>query len=143
MLWLRLGSREPASPVKFAFGLIGVGVGFAILIPAARTAETGVLVSPLWLIALYLIHTWAELCLSPVGLSSMTRLAPARVAGLMMGVWFLAVSVGNFIGGRLSTLYEAWRLPNLFGVVGAFGIVCGVLLLVLSPPMKGWMGEVR
>jgi POT family proton-dependent oligopeptide transporter len=73
----------------------------------------------------------------------MTRLAPARVAGLMMGVWFLAVSVGNFIGGRLSTLYEAWRLPNLFGVVGAFGIVCGVLLLVLSPPMKGWMGEVR
>ena len=143
MLWVRLGSREPASPVKFAFGLIGVGVGFAILVPAAVTAETGTLVSPIWLIAVYLIHTWAELCLSPVGLSSMTKLAPARVAGLMMGVWFLAVSVGNFIGGRLSALYEAWRLPNLFGTVAMFGIVCGVLLLALSRPIKDWMGGVR
>jgi POT family proton-dependent oligopeptide transporter len=143
MLWLRLGSREPASPVKFSFGLMGVGAGFAILIPAATSAENGALVSPMWLVLTYLVHTWAELCLSPVGLSSMTKLAPARVAGLMMGVWFLGSSVGNFIGGRLAAFYEAWPLPQLFGVVAAFGIVFGALLLVFSRPIKGWMGGVK
>src|ERR1700676_1025775 len=103
-LWVRLGSREPSSPVKFSAGLIGVGAGFAILVPAAQASASGTLVSPVWLIATYLIHTFAELCLSPVGLSSMTKLAPARVAGLMMGVWFLATAVGNFIGGRARRL---------------------------------------
>jgi POT family proton-dependent oligopeptide transporter len=142
-LWVRLGSREPSSPVKFAFGLIGVGAGFALLLPAAQAAEGGALVSPLWLTATYLIHTFAELCLSPVGLSSMTKLAPARVAGLMMGVWFLGASVGNFIGGRLASFYEAWPLPNLFGVVAAFGIAFGVLLLIFSRPIKTWMGGVK
>jgi POT family proton-dependent oligopeptide transporter len=142
-LWVRLGDREPSSPVKFGIGLIGVGAGFAVLIPAAQAAESGALVSPLWLTSTYLVHTFAELCLSPVGLSSMTKLAPARVAGLMMGVWFLGAAVGNFIGGRLASFYEAWPLPNLFGVVAAFGIACGILLLALSRPIKAWMGGVK
>jgi POT family proton-dependent oligopeptide transporter len=73
----------------------------------------------------------------------MTKLAPARVAGLMMGVWFLGASVGNFIGGRLASFYESWPLPNLFGVVAAFGIVFGILLLALSRPIKTWMGGVK
>ena len=67
-------------------------------------AEQGVQVSPMWLTVTYFLHTCGELCLSPVGLSAMTKLAPARIAGLMMGVWFLATSVGNFIGGRISSL---------------------------------------
>jgi len=142
-LWVRMGDREPSSPIKFGIGLIGVGAGFALLVPAARAAESGGLVSPLWLTATYLIHTFAELCLSPVGLSSMTKLAPARVAGLMMGVWFLGAAVGNFIGGRLASFYEAWPLPNLFGVVAAFGIVLGIVLLALSRPIKAWMGGVK
>ena len=142
-LWVRLRDREPSSPIKFGMGLIGVGVGFALLVPAARAAESGALVSPLWLTATFLVHTFAELCLSPVGLSSMTKLAPARVAGLMMGVWFLGASVGNFIGGRLASFYEAWPLPNLFGFVAAFGIVFGILLLALSRPIKVWMGGVK
>jgi proton-dependent oligopeptide transporter, POT family len=142
-LWLRLGSREPSSPVKFSAGLIGVGLGFAILVPAARTNASGALVSPMWLIATYLIHTFAELCLSPVGLSSMTKLAPARVAGLMMGVWFLATAVGNFIGGRLSSLYESFPLPHLFGAVAAFGIVLGLVLLAFSRSIEALMGEVK
>ena len=143
LLWLRLGSKEPASPVKFSFGLVGVGLGFAILIPAARSAEAGELVSPAWLIGTYLIHTWAELSLSPVGLSSMTKLAPARVAGLMMGVWFMGSAVGNFIGGRLAAFYEAWPLTRLFGIVAVFGVVAGLLLLVSSPKIKSWMGGVK
>ncbi|OFW21408.1 MAG: amino acid transporter [Acidobacteria bacterium RIFCSPLOWO2_02_FULL_65_29] len=142
-LWITLGSREPSSPIKFAFGLMGVGLGFALLVPAAQAAAPGTLVSPLWLIATYLIHTWAELCLSPVGLSSMTKLAPARVAGLMMGVWFLGASVGNFIGGRLASFYESFPLPSLFAVVAGFGIVFGLLLLVFSKTIKEWMGDVR
>jgi POT family proton-dependent oligopeptide transporter len=140
-LWVALGAREPSGPLKLSFGLIGVGLGFALLVPAAQAAAPGTLVSPLWLIATYLVHTCAELCLSPVGLSSMTKLAPARVAGLMMGVWFLGASVGNLIGGRLASFYEAFPLPNLFAVVAAFGIAFGVLMLVFAKTIKEWMGE--
>jgi POT family proton-dependent oligopeptide transporter len=144
-LWIRLAStrREPSSPAKFALGLVFVGAGFAILIVAARLAEQGIQVSPLWLALTYLLHTIGELCLSPVGLSAMTKLAPARIAGLMMGVWFLASSVGNYMGGRVASFYEAWPLPNLFGAVAAFAIVAGVILFLLVPPIKRMMGEVN
>src|SRR5829696_9071157 len=130
-LWLYLGRRrqEPATPVKFSLGLILVGAGFAVLIVAARLAQGGVQVSPMWLTVVYLLHTFGELCLSPVGLSAMTKLAPARIGGLMMGVWFLATSVGNFIAGRLAGFYESMPLPALFMNVALFGIVAGVILL--------------
>ena len=144
-LWLSLGRRrrEPSSPAKFALGLVLVGAGFAILIWAAKMAEQGVMVSPLWLTATYLLHTWGELCLSPVGLSAMTKLAPMRIGGLMMGVWFLATSVGNFVGGRVSSFYESWPLPSLFGAVGLFAIGAGVLLFLSVKPIKRLMGEVH
>jgi POT family proton-dependent oligopeptide transporter len=142
-LWIRLGSKEPSTPVKFSLGLMGAGLGFALLVPAAKITESGGLVSPMWLIGTYLLHTWAELCLSPVGLSSMTKLAPARVAGLMMGVWFLGASVGNFIGGNLASFYESFPLPSLFGIVAAFGVASGLLLLAFSGKIKQWMGGVN
>jgi POT family proton-dependent oligopeptide transporter len=144
-LWLRMAQKrqEPSSPAKFALGLVLVGAGFAILVWAARMAEQGVLVSPMWLTVTYLLHTWGELCLSPVGLSAMTKLAPARIAGLMMGVWFLATSIGNFIGGRVSSLYESFALPSLFGAVGLFAIGAGVLLFLFVRPIKRLMGEVN
>jgi POT family proton-dependent oligopeptide transporter len=142
-LWVTLGSREPATPVKFGLGLILVGAGFGLLVIAAERAANGILVSPMWLVATYLLHTFGELCLSPVGLSAMTKLAPARVAGLMMGVWFLGSSVGNFIGGRLASFYEAMPLPQLFGVVGAVGVVLGVAALAISAPVKRMMGGVN
>ena len=87
--------------------------------PDAAGARRGQLASPMWLTATYFLHTIGELVLSPVGLSAMTVLAPARIGGLMMGVWFLATSVGNFIGGRVSGLYESLALPSLFGAVAA------------------------
>jgi POT family proton-dependent oligopeptide transporter len=132
-LWIRLGPREPASPTKFALGLIGAGLGFLILIPAASASLGGAQVSPLWLIATYLIHTWAELCLSPVGLSSMTKLAPVRIASLMMGVWFLGASVGNYIAGQLAGFYEEMPLTQLFGAVSVLPIAAGIALLLFSP----------
>ena len=144
-LWLRLArsQNEPSSPAKFALGLLLVGAGFVILIWAAKLSEQGIQVSPAWLAMTYLLHTCGELCLSPVGLSAMTKLAPARIGGLMMGVWFLAASVGNFIGGRISSFYESWALPSLFGAVGLFAIGAGVLLFLFVKPIKRLMGEVN
>jgi POT family proton-dependent oligopeptide transporter len=142
-LWMKLGSRQPSTSVKFSLGLIGVGAGFAILVPAALAAATGAQVTPNWLIATYLIHTFAELCLSPVGLSAMTKLAPVRIVSLMMGVWFLGASVGNYIGGRVGGLYESMPLQSIFGFVGAFGVVAGLLMLAFSGKIKAWMGGVN
>jgi POT family proton-dependent oligopeptide transporter len=137
-LWLRLAARgqEPTSPAKFVWGLVLVGLGFVVLVGPARAAEAGTLASPLWLILTYLLHTMGELSLSPVGLSAMTRLAPAKIAGLVMGVWFLGTSVGNFIGGRVAGLYESMALPTLFGAVGAFAIVSGLVLAIFVKPMS-------
>ena len=98
-LWLRLGTRNPSSPAKFAIGLVLLAVAFALMIGAASAAAGGARVSPMWLVLSYLFQVLGELCLSPVGLSAMSRLAPARVAGLVMGVWFLASAVGNFLAG--------------------------------------------
>jgi POT family proton-dependent oligopeptide transporter len=135
-VWVRMSAqgREPSSPMKFAWGLLLVGLGFVILIPPAQAS--GQLASPMWLTATYFLHTIGELCLSPVGLSAMTVLAPARIGGLMMGIWFLATSVGNFIGGRVAGLYESFALPSLFGAVGGFAIVAGVILMLLAPSMR-------
>jgi proton-dependent oligopeptide transporter, POT family len=129
--------KEPSAPTKFAWGLVLVGLGFAILIPPAQAS--GVLASPFWLTATYFLHTIGELVLSPVGLSAMTVLAPARIGGLMMGVWFLATSVGNFIGGRVSGLYESFELPTLFGAVAGFAIAAGIILMIASPMMRKLM----
>ncbi len=142
-IWIALGSREPSTPIKFSFGLLSVGAGFAVLVVASQLSAGGVQVSPLWLTIVYLLHTCGELCLSPVGLSAMTKLAPARICGLMMGVWFLATSVGNFIAGRLAGFYEQMPLPTLFTTIALFGIVAGFLLLLLSPSVKRMMGEVN
>jgi POT family proton-dependent oligopeptide transporter len=131
-LWLRLGKYEPSSTAKFSIGLLFVGLGFAVLIPVASSTN----VSPWWLTLTYFLHTIGELCLSPVGLSAMTKLAPARAMGMIMGVWFLATSVGNFIGGRLASVYESFPLPSLFGLVAGFCILVSFGLLLLIQPMK-------
>jgi POT family proton-dependent oligopeptide transporter len=138
-LWVRLGNHEPSITAKFCWGLVFVGLGFAILVPVAN----GNNVSPWWLTVTYLLHTIGELCLSPVGLSGMTKLAPARIASLMMGVWFLSTSVGDFIGGRLASVYESFPLPELFGIVALFCIVVGALLVFLLKPMKSLTGGVN
>jgi len=142
-LWIRLGRREPSSPAKFALGLVLVGLGFVVVGIAALGAPPGVRVSPVWLTATYFLHTCGELCLSPVGLSAMTKLAPAKVASLMMGVWFLSGAVGNYIGGRVASIYEAFSTASLFATVAGFAIGLGVVLMLLVKPMKRLMGGVN
>ena len=103
-IWVTLGRRnlDPSAPFKFALGLILMGVGFFVMFLAARYVVQGEKVLPTWLMLTYLFHTFGELCLSPVGLSSMTKLAPARFVGQVMGLWFLATAIGNNLAGQFS-----------------------------------------
>jgi POT family proton-dependent oligopeptide transporter len=142
-LWTRLGSRQPSSPVKFSLGLLSVGVGFLVMVAASVRSAGGAKVGVGWLLATYFFHVVGELCLSPVGLSTVTKLSPARVTGLMMGVWFLAAAVGNYLGGRVAGMYETVSLPALFGIVAGTTLAAGVLLAVASPLVRRLMGGVR
>ncbi len=135
-IWLALGKRDPSSPAKFAVGLLFVGLGFAVMVGAAQAAAGGEKVSPGWLTLTYLLHTIGELCLSPVGLSSMTKLAPDRVKGLMMGVWFLAASMGNLIAGRVVGFLEKFSPAQIFTAVTAFAIVASVVMFALVAPIR-------
>jgi POT family proton-dependent oligopeptide transporter len=142
-LWVKLGARQPSSPAKFTLGLIFVGLGFVVMIGAAALSADGTPVSPAWLLLTYFLHVVGEMCLSPVGLSTVTKLAPARVASLMMGVWFLAAAVGNYLGGRMAGLYESMPLTELFGIVAAVTIVGGLILAALVPLVRRLMGGVH
>jgi POT family proton-dependent oligopeptide transporter len=138
-LWLALGRREPSSPAKFALGLFFGGLAFAIMVPAARGGQ----VSPLWLIGCYLLQTIGELCLSPVGLSAMTKLAPARAVGFIMGIWFLASSIGNWLAGKAGSLFESMPLPSLFGWVAGIAFAAALVLALLIKPTKRMMSGVN
>ena len=113
-LWTRLGRFEPSSPAKFALGLLFVGLAFVLLMPAGSIAETGLKVSPLWLVGAYVVMEIGELCLSPVGLSVVTKLSPARLVGVMMGVFFLSNALGNKIAGFAAGFVGSMPLPSLF-----------------------------
>jgi POT family proton-dependent oligopeptide transporter len=143
-LWITLGPREPSSPAKFAYGLLFVGLGFLAVALAARLFETDKqLVSPMWLIVCYFLHTLGELSLSPVGMSTVSKLAPARVLGLMMGVWYLSISLGNFIGGRVAGQFEKFPLPDLFGAVFLTSATAALLLAFLVKPIRRLMSGVH
>jgi POT family proton-dependent oligopeptide transporter len=140
--WIRLGRREPSSPAKFVLALVFVGLGFLAMAIAAFLGQ-GTLVSPWWLIVCYLCHTIGELSLSPVGMSAVTKLAPARLVSSMMGVWFLSISLGNFIGGRVAGLFETFPLPSLFGAVFLTSVVAAIVLAALVRPIRGLMSGVH
>ncbi|MGH2627921.1 MAG: peptide MFS transporter, partial [Anaerolineales bacterium] len=144
-LWVRLGSKEPSTPMKFALGLLLVGVSFVLLLPAGAVTRSreGVLVSPLWLIGAYFLQVAGELCLSPVGNSVVTKLAPARVVGLMMGVWFLSIAAGNKLAGWAAGLSSSVPLPTLFGSIAAITMGAAVILILLLRPIRRLMGGVH
>ncbi|MEP7132045.1 MAG: peptide MFS transporter [Acidobacteriota bacterium] len=143
-MWIKLGRRQPSSPAKFAIGLFFVGVGFLIIVPAAAAAQSrGIRVSPMWLTALYLVHTFGELCLSPVGLSLVTKLAPGRLVGLMMGVWFLATSFGNKLAGWVAGFFDVVPVARLFLLVAATAVAAAALLGGFIGPIRRLAGEER
>ena len=142
-LWRRLGRYEPSSPAKFAYGLLFVSLAFLLLVPAGAFAQGGSKVSPWWLIVAYAITEVGELCLSPVGLSVVTKLSPVRIVGLMMGVFFLSNAAGNKIAGWAAGFLGAMPIATLFGTVAAITLGASVVLFVMVPWIKKLMGGVQ
>lgn len=143
-LWIRLGRREPSSPAKFVYGLMLMAVSYTVLASAAAASgPEAARVSPWWLVVVYLLHAWGELALSPVGMSTVTKLAPDKVVGQMMGVWYLSISLGNLIGSKVAGLFDTFPLPQLFGTVAATIGVAGLALLALVPAIRRLMGGVK
>ena len=137
-LWQRLGNRQPSSPGKFIYGLLFAGIAFVVVTIASLLAGAG-RVSPMWLVAVYFLQTLGELCLSPVGLSTVTKLSPARMVGLMMGVWFLSISIGSYIAGLTTRLFEGNDTAVLtrgFAIFSVITLVAAVVLAALTPLIK-------
>jgi len=144
-LWIRLGTRSPSSPAKFGIGLLFVALSFLWMIPAAKLTAEG-LVSPVWLIGLFFLQTTGEMCLSPVGLSTMTKLSPAKLTGLVMGIWFLAAALGSKLAGLLASNFDEADPASLTDFFLAQAIWVGLatgLLFALVPWVKRLMGGVR
>nr|MBV6628342.1 peptide MFS transporter [Oceanococcus sp. HetDA_MAG_MS8] len=143
-LWVHLAQRnmDPSSPIKFAIGLLQLGLGFWVMVFAARIAAGGELAAPTWLLLTYLFHTTGELCLSPVGLSAVTKLAPRRYLGQMMGTWFMASSLGNVIAGLMAghiTVAGAEAMPEQFMRVVYMSLAAALLMFIATPLIKSWM----
>jgi POT family proton-dependent oligopeptide transporter len=155
--WLARRGWEPSIPIKFSVALMGVGVGFLFLVWGSTFADSSFKVGLWWLAGLYVIHSIAELCISPVGLSMITKLSIARVVGLMMGVWFLSISVAQYVAGVVAQFASVdtvgGQVTNLkvsldtythtFTMIALIAIGLGVLLLLLSWPLKKWMHGVQ
>jgi proton-dependent oligopeptide transporter, POT family len=144
-LWLALNRKkaEPPAPVKFSLGLLFGGLAFAILVPAARMTLGGTQVAIWWLTGTYFLQTLGELSLSPVGLSAMTKLAPDRAQGFIMGIWFLSTSIGNWLAGKAASVYSSMPLPSLFGWVAVPTIGAAVVLVLLTKPTVRLMSGVK
>jgi POT family proton-dependent oligopeptide transporter len=145
-LWVALSKRrlEPSSPAKFSLGLVLVGLGFGVMVWASiltqgQTRQVGLL----WLNLTYLLHTCGELCFSPVGLSTVTKLAPHRKVGQMMGIWFMSIALGNLMAGLVAGQFATFPLPELFGIVTATTIGAGIVLALLIKPIRRLMSGVH
>ncbi len=146
--WIALARRNlnPSAPAKFALGVMLMGSGFLVMAAASAIVASGSKVLPYWLITTYLLHTFGELCLSPVGLSYYTKLTPKRFAGQMMGMWFLAMSLGNLLAGLIAGRFDSndvAAMPAQYMFIVYYSVGLGALLLILSRPVKKLMGTVQ
>ncbi|MGH8083935.1 MAG: peptide MFS transporter [Lysobacter sp.] len=151
-LWLWLAKRgwEPSTPAKFGLGLIQLGAGFLVLVAGVLATGSGNLTPVIFIFLIYLLHTMGELCLSPVGLSAMTKLAPAKLMSLMMGTWFLSTAGGNFIGGLIAqatgghggeVVAGGTPVMDVYSRIGWIAVGVGVAVILVSPFIKKLMHE--
>lgn len=148
-IWVRLGKNEPNSPVKFALGLFFLAVGFLFMIGAVLEmgGDASVKSSMWWLVGAYFFHTMGELCLSPIGLSMVTKLAPLRIASLMMGAWFLFIAIANKVGGVVGSLIghggsAEQQLENamaIFSGIAITAVISGIILYFMADKLVDWM----
>ena len=139
--WVKLGKKDPHFITKFVFALIFLGAGFLFMVGAVLQAESNSArqASMLWLIGTYLFHTIGELCLSPTGLSMVTRLAPARYLSLMMGVWFGFTALANFIAGLVGSFVEDFGALSIFSGISAAALISACILWVVSDRLVKWI----
>ena len=138
-LWLKLGKHEPSSPTKMAIGLLLLSLGYLWISVGVNNIEPGMKVTMIWLAGLYMLHTWGELCLSPIGLSLVNKLAPLKLASLLMAVWFLANAFANKLAGQLSALYPenkttsflGYEMHNMYDFFMLFVVLSGLASLIL------------
>jgi POT family proton-dependent oligopeptide transporter len=145
-IWLSMArsNREPSSPTKFTLGLVFLCLSFLLVVPAARFFESsGQRVSPMWLVGLYFLQMVGELCLSPVGLSMVTKLAPKHLVGLMMGVWFFATAMGNYVAGWAAGFLQDRTYSEVFQAAFLSVFVAAVILAILIKPIKKMMHGVN
>jgi POT family proton-dependent oligopeptide transporter len=148
MLWVRLAQRnlDPAAPLKFAFGLVLMGLGFLFMVVAANMVVGGASAPAYLLVLTYLLTVFGELCVSPVGLSTVTKLAPARLVGQMMGVWFLGSSLGKLMAGLIAGTFDpndVAAMPGRYLDIVFYACGVGAVLLLMSPRITRLMGGVR
>jgi proton-dependent oligopeptide transporter, POT family len=146
-VWIALArrGRDPSTGMKFVFGLLGVAAGFAVMAAASRLVVSGHKVGMQWLTATYLLHTWGELCLSPVGLSAVTKLVPPRFCGQSLGIFFVSLSLGNLLAGRIAGDFDPSNvsaMPGQFMYIFWFCGLCAAAVAVLLPLMRRWAGGV-
>jgi proton-dependent oligopeptide transporter, POT family len=141
--WLARKNANPSIPVKFALGLLGLGAGFFVVAWGAANASATNKVTPAWLIVTYFFHTVGELSLSPVGLSSITKLAPADRVGQMMGIWFVGASLGNLFAGLMAGRLATLAPSALFGNVATYAVVAGIVAFLVSPLIKRLIGGIE
>ncbi len=134
-LWMKLGKRQPSTPVKFAIGIILAGLSFVIMIFPAMQGKDA-LVSPLWLVLSFLLVVLGEMCVSPVGLSVTTKLAPAAFSAQTMSLWFLTNASAQAINAKVSVFFGKVSDSAYFGTIGLVSIILGGILLLLSPVIK-------
>jgi POT family proton-dependent oligopeptide transporter len=147
-IWVALAKHHlnPSAPTKFAIGVILMGGGFLVMAAAAAIVAGGSKVLPYWLTLTYLLHTFGELCLSPVGLSYVTKLAPKRRVGQMMGVWFLSLSLGNLAAGLIAGEFDADHLramPAQYMHIVYLALGLGAVLLATARPVRKLMGDIE
>ncbi len=147
-IWIALAKKnlDPSAPAKFAFGIILMGLGFFVMVEAARLVTHGDKVLPFWLTLTYLLHTFGELCLAPVGLSAVTKLVPQRFVGQIMGIWFLALSLGNLVAGLVAGEFDASNveaMPGQYMNTVTYALICGGVLLLLARPVQKLAGGVK
>ena len=140
-IWIKLGKKEPNSPVKFAMGLLFLAVGFLFMIGAVleQGGDQAVKTSMFWLVGAYLFHTLGELCLSPIGLSMVTKLAPLRLASLMMGAWFGFVALANYAAGFIGSFVGEAGPIAIFGGIALAAVISALILLTMANRLVYWM----
>lgn len=149
-VWLAKRNMNPSTPAKLSFGLLFMGLGYAVMMGASLIVIGGDKPLPTWLALTYLLHTFGEICLYPIGLSAVTKLSPKKLVGQMMGVFFIALAYGNLIAGLFAGEFDEHAIASdpsllldLFGVVMKVMLISGIIVLIFSKPIRKLMGDIR